>query len=307
RRYNALNASTVPLLTNSASSLSEMTLSKASLGYQIHDKSKQKKDNQQSFRQRDSPPAQSKRSRNGPPRNRLKGRYKTPLDLCFAALAGNQVGDKLLRHALTPLIIQRLYSQFPGFDNQLIHFPDRQIGRDVQVQALGLINVFLPDGSLLNDLQLTYFLECFEYRLFLLTKSVQVLDAAVIQHNAPPDLFVVHSLFDQKLTQVFVFAHEITFRQPGFIVIAAVGFDPGRSLPQNGGRGCGGRNSHQGGVSSAVAAQNLGLSVNSGQFDACFFRLFPDVFENGVCQLFGLQTLKGDFVPLQVGMPAHHA
>src|SRR5690606_11764550 len=111
---------------------------------------------------------------------------------------------------------------------------DRQIGRDVEVETLALIHVFLADSSLLDDLQLADLFEGLEYLLFMLGESIEMLYTAVMEHDATPGFLCIHAFFHQQFFEVFVLADKVTFGQSGFVVIAAERFDAWRSLTQDG-------------------------------------------------------------------------
>ena len=74
------------------------------------------------------------------------------------------------------LVVERLYTELPGLDVELVDFFYRRIWCHHDVERLGLVDVLLAIGGLLNDLHLVDFGEGTEDGFLFISENIEMLD-----------------------------------------------------------------------------------------------------------------------------------
>ena len=101
---------------------------------------------------------------------------KSPL----TTTAIQQVAVKALCRADAVLVVDRFEAEFGGGEVELVDVARRGFGVDHDVDALSLVDVFLPLCGLLDDGELADFGECFEDFFFFVIEGGEVLYGAVV-------------------------------------------------------------------------------------------------------------------------------
>ena len=97
------------------------------------------------------------------------------------------------------LVVDGFEAEFGGGEVELVDVAGRGVGVDHDVDALSLVDVFLPLCGLLDDGELADFGECFEDFFFFAIEGGEVLYGAVVKQDAFPGFFVVDAFFFEEL------------------------------------------------------------------------------------------------------------
>ena len=97
------------------------------------------------------------------------------------------------------LVVDGFEAEFGGGEVELVDVAGRGVRVDHDVDALPLIDVFLPLCRLLDDRQLADFGEGFVDFFFFVGKGGEVLHGAVVKQDAFPGFFVVDAFFFEEL------------------------------------------------------------------------------------------------------------
>ena len=97
------------------------------------------------------------------------------------------------------LVINGFEAEFGGGEVELVDVARRGFGVDHDVDALSLVDVFLPLCGLLDNGELANFGKCFEDFFFFVIEGGEVLHGAVVKQDAFPGFFVVDAFFFEEL------------------------------------------------------------------------------------------------------------
>ena len=165
------------------------------------------------------------------------------------------------------LVVDGFEAEFGSGEVELVDVAGRGVGVDHDVDALPLVDVFLPLCRLLDDRQLADFGEGFVDFFFFVGKGGEVLHGAVVQQDAFPGFFGVQAFFFEQFYQERVFVGGFDFGEVFDVVVGFEGFDRRRDAAQDEAAGFGRRDAHQGGVAAAVAFKQFGFAEFCGE---CF-------------------------------------
>ena len=163
------------------------------------------------------------------------------------------------------LVVDGFEAEFGGGEVELVDVARRGFGVDHDVDALSLVNVFLPLCRLLDDRQLADFGEGFVDFFFFVIEGGEVLHGAVVEQNAFPGFFVVEVFFLQQFYQERVFVGGFDFGEVFDVVVGFEGFDGGRDAAENEAARFGRGDAHQGGVAAAIAFEQFGFAEFFGE------------------------------------------
>ena len=97
------------------------------------------------------------------------------------------------------LVVDGFEAEFGSGEVELVDVARWSFGVNHDVDALSLVDVFLPLCSLLDDGELADFGECFEDFFFFAIEGGEVLYGAVVKQDAFPGFFVVDAFFFEEL------------------------------------------------------------------------------------------------------------
>ena len=163
------------------------------------------------------------------------------------------------------LVIDGFEAKFGGGEVELVDVARWCFRVNHDVDALSLVNVFLPLCSLLDDGELADFGECFEDFFFFVIECGEMLHGAVVQQDAFPGFFVVDAFFFEQFYQERVFVGGFDFGEVFDVVIGFEGFDGGRDAAQDEAAGFGRGDAEQGGVAAAVALEQFRFAEFCGE------------------------------------------
>ena len=158
------------------------------------------------------------------------------------------------------LVVDGFEAKFGSGEVELVDVAGRGVGVDHDVDALPLVDVFLPLRCLLDDRQLADFGECFEDFFFFAIEGGEVLHGAVVKQDAFPGFFGVQAFFFEEFDEEGVFVGGFDFGEVFDVVVGFEGFDRGRDAAEDEAAGFGRRDAEQGGVAAAVALQQFGFA-----------------------------------------------
>ena len=164
------------------------------------------------------------------------------------------------------LVVDRFEAEFGGGEVELVDVAGRGVGVDHDVDALPLVDVFLPLRRLLDDRQLADFGEGFVDFFFFVGKGGEVLHGAVIQQDAFPGFFGVQAFFFEEFDEEGVFVGGFDFGEVFDVVVGFEGFDGGRDAAEDEAARFGRGDAHQGGVAAAVAGEDFRFAEFGGKF-----------------------------------------
>ena len=131
------------------------------------------------------------------------------------------------------LVVDGFEAEFGGGEVELVDVAGRGVGVDHDVDALPLVNVFLPLCRLLDDRQLADFGEGFVDFFFFVSECREVLYGAVVQQDAFPGFFGVQAFFFEEFDEERVFVGGFDFCEVFDVVVGFEGFDGGRDAAEN--------------------------------------------------------------------------
>ena len=158
------------------------------------------------------------------------------------------------------LVVDGFEAEFGGGEVELVDVARRGFGVDHDVDALSLVDVFLPLCGLLDDGELADFGECFEDFFFFVIEGGEVLYGAVVKQDAFPGFFVVDAFFFEQFYQERVFVGGFDFGEVFDVVVGFEGFNRGRDAAEDEAAGFGRRDAEQGGVAAAVTLEQFGFA-----------------------------------------------
>ena len=147
--------------------------------------------------------------------------------LPFTTTAIQQVTVKALCRADAVLVVDGFEAKLGGGEVELVNVAGRGVGVDHDVDALSLVNVFLPLCRLLDDRQLADFREGFVDFFFFVGKGSEVLHGAVVQQDAFPSFFGVQAFFFEEFDEEGVFVGGFDFGEVFDVVVGFEGFNGG--------------------------------------------------------------------------------
>ena len=97
------------------------------------------------------------------------------------------------------LVVDRFEAEFGGSEVELVDVAGRGVGVDHDVDALPLVDVFLPLCGLLDNGELADFGKGFVDFFVFVRERREVLYGAVVQQDAFPGFFGVQAFFFEEL------------------------------------------------------------------------------------------------------------
>ena len=147
------------------------------------------------------------------------------LPLTTAAI--EQIAVESLCRAHAVLVVDGFEAKLGGGEVELVDVAGRGVGVDHDVDALPLVDVFLPLCSLLDDRQLADFREGFVDFFFFVRECREVLHGAIVQQDAFPGFFGVQAFFFEEFDEEGVFVGGFDFGEVFDVVVGFEGFDGG--------------------------------------------------------------------------------
>ena len=205
------------------------------------------------------------------------------------------------------LVVDGFEAEFGSGEVELVDVAGRGVGVDHDVDALPLVDVFLPLRCLLDDRQLADFREGFVDFFFFVSECREVLHGAVVQQDAFPGFFGVQAFFFKEFDEEGVFVGGFDFGEVFDVVVGFEGFNRGRDAAEDEAAGFGRRDAKQGGVAAAIAGEDFRFAEFGGKFFRGGEGFFLQQAEDFVVFLHGGEAVEGDALRLQVAVPAEDA
>ena len=122
------------------------------------------------------------------------------------------------------LVVDGFEAEFGSGEVELVDVAGRGFGVNHDVDALSLVDVFLPLCGLLDDGELADFGKGFVDFFFFVIEGGEVLHGAVVQQDAFPGFFVVDAFFFEQFYQERVFVGGFDFGEVFDVVVGFEGF-----------------------------------------------------------------------------------